>query len=432
MQPGLRQTLYGPALVAMSLLGGLLGCNTPGSSADARLSNAGSNPGSVPSPGEDLGGLIEVARVTFPGSELTTELVGDNNPFRADGLELVAGGATFAYPRSSYVLGAYTVLPEGPAIAPEQAIQCVTELGPARSLAAAPGVPVDGGPFLTIEGYNADGIQTLEMPLLRSPARVNNVSVSSIVYRLIDRARIPGAYSSVGNWSAGNAIKVRLAGGAAPSGRDHGSLPFSLLSEQGIQLPRALEGLSINNQSLSLPARDPLTGAVMERAPRFSLPNAETPLVIGWSRWSTQQKMVLAVEYFGPGPGRCPADCGQGSECCATDDDCESSERCEAPDGQGKLSCYPRDGAAEERLGAVICTVPDTGTALLTADQLVTLNAGVDPQRVRGAVLRVGRSVSGSIRLGDALTSDGTRQPLEPIWLRASDVAVIRLNAPAL
>lgn len=407
---------------------GLFGC---GGSAPTttQLVTAGNSPETLTSPSENLGGVVEVARVRFAGDRLSTRLLGDDAARLGDGQTLVVGAAGFAYPLSHVPQDAYAALPTGPSLRTGETFRCVIQSGPTKSPGDLPGVRVDVGSAVKLEG--GKGALTLTLP--RTNAVLAGTYAQSLRYYQLEPARTSADGWTEINWSNGTTLSTSMGGAALPSQRDYASLPLLAVADETLSLPLPLEGVNIGGRPVQLPTRDPVTGEVLESPPRFTLPTGEATLLITWQPPTKPETLTLVLEYFGAGVGRCPKDCGDASECCQTDEQCGIGETCEALQGDGSLACFAEEGT--ERLGALICTAEDSGTLALPGSRVDELNAQLSLSnalsKVRGAVLRIGRSVRVESPIQDVMTQDGTRHSLSPIQIRASDVVLTRFVPPA-
>lgn len=411
------------SLLMAGMLGGI-GCSS--SPASVQPVSAGATADTLSVPEEALGGLVEYARVRFAGQHLSTSLVGDKDARLGDGLTLTVGGAGFAHPHTAVLRSSYLALPTGPTLRSGEDIRCIVQTGATPLPASYPGIKVDVGANVSLSG----GRGALEVKLERSPQNRTLNFARELSYFHLEPLRSSEDNWNEVNWSNGAALTVAL-GGALPSdSRDYASIPVASTAADTVSLPVPLEDLTIQGKEVVLPVLNPVSGDVMAAQTRPALPAAGESLSLGWKTSSSPGQIVAVVEYFGPGPGRCPADCGEASECCQTDLQCGSNEKCEALLDNGASACFPVDGDQSQRQGALICTLADNGAASISGEQLAALNAQVDMNAVRGVVFRIGRGASLETSVADLMTTDGTRHTLTPVMLRASDVVLVRFNVP--
>jgi len=401
-------------------------CTPIAEEGSSSLVSTGLSPGSLMAPAEEVGGLVEVARVTFAGRALETDLIGDPRPVRADGLTYVVGMGAFTYPRSVQPTRGMVALPAGPAFLGQETMRCILESGPAQSPAALSGIPVDAGIQMRLDGVST----ALHLILERVPQGLGETEGSPMHYYSLDQARKPGEFGDSGNWSGGATVTFSNSGADLPRARERGSIPFGIPAPEGLTLPRALINLTVRGVPLTIPPRDPGTGTLLEEVPDLALPGPGETLTFGWQAISPAPQVTLVLEYLGQGSGRCPASCLQGENCCELDSDCRSSELCKRRAEDGIKACFPSDGSGTERLGALVCSIRDANEAILTGELVESLTTAVTGA-VYGAVVRLGWSSSSDLTLPDVLTATGTRQPLSPVRFRAADVYLMRFQPPA-
>ncbi len=406
------------------------GCGSRVEQGEVHLVSEGETLSAVAPPLEPAGGVVEMARVWFAGNGLSTGLLGDPEPFDADGWTLTAGAARFVYPRSEHIESAAWLLPSGPGLEDGESMRCAVVLGAGSGVQQSE-VSVDAGDVLRF----SDAGGKVSYRVVRRPLFRDTSPWAAVSYFALERTLSPDDLRGPGNWFPGTALTLSMGGANPTEDRRFASLPFAFESDRPVLLPLKLSGLTLNGAPVAAPVRSPDTGDVVVPGPAYALPTAGVPLEIGWDAWSTPQTMVVSLEYYGGGDGRCPSACNQGVSCCESDDQCGDDETCGVRPADGRKVCLPRHGDGRDRLGALVCTVQDTGRAVLAAGQVEDLEAQLSARGtldwVQGVVLRIGRTVTASVALPDVMLADGSGRSISPVRIRASDVALVRLERVA-
>ncbi len=412
---------------ALAALFALVACGSQVEPGEAHLRTEGAAPWSIVPPDAPLGGVVELGRVWFAGNDLNTDLVGDPDPIQADGWTLTVGTGRFSFPRSERFESYSALLPFGPELEAGESMRCEVQRGGASS--AVGSVSVDLGHPLTLSGAD----QRVLFEIARRPIVRDRGTRDPVAYFTREQTRAPDDLIGPGNWTSGGGISL-TAPGANPTGdRLVAVLPFAVTIPDVLALPLKLSGLTFNGEAVLAPVRSPEQGDVLAAGPSYTLPGPGGYLDIGWDAWSQAQTVVLSLEYYGGGEGRCPAACTQGGGCCERDDQCRvDTEVCGTRWSDGTRVCMPRYGDGRDRLGALVCTIQDSGQARLDAEQVSELESTLSSwgllDAVRGVVLRVGRRVAVSVSLPDVMMADGTAQSISPVRVQAVDMAIVRME----
>lgn len=425
-------TTWRCVLGAGLLLGGSPSCSTPVTPGDAGVVTGGASPATLDRPQSSPGGLVELARVRMAGETLTARLFGQTDPSLLDGTTLVLSSAGFAWPPDHAIRTAYAALPSGPTLSGEETLRCELHLGPQRLPWNIPGIHVDVGPEVLLSGSQG----AVKLGLYRSPGQRGTDFARVLRYQTMETARVSADGWSAVNWSSGSTLTISFPGAPLPAERAYGAIPATVTLGSPLPLPLSLTegtastlGVAVGGTPLALPARDPISGAVLSAAPQPALPSSGEGLEVLWPAPTTPQTLVLSLELYGAGSGTCPGDCGSSSTCCLTNTSCPTGSLCESV-GDTAPACYPKDGDLAARLGALVCTAADTGQTTLPGDAIADLLSRFASSEVRGAILRMGRVNVVESTLADAIASDGTRHSLKPVLLRAADVVITRLSLP--
>lgn len=431
--PNLRACRPSGRLSPLLLLLLVSACSTPVTPGDASLTTGGASPETLASPESNPSGMLEVARVRLAGQSLSTRLFGQTDATPQDGAILVVSSASFAWPPDYAIRSAYAAIPQGPTLPVGENLRCQLELGPQILPWNIPGIHVDVGPRVLVTG----GLGAIGIRLDRTPSQRGIGFARTMRYQSVEPARVSSEGYSPVNWSGGSTVAIAFPGAPLPEAREYGALPATLSAGSSLTLPRALtEGsattleLVVGGVALELPARDPLTGAVLSQAPRPVLPEGGAGLEVLWPVPDTPQRVVLSLELLGTGTGSCPGECGSSASCCQTNTSCPSGHLCQSV-GDLQPACYPEEGDVAARLGALVCTAVDSGQTTLPGSSIADLLSRFPQDTVKGAILRFGRVNSVESTLADAIASDGTRHALDPVLMRAADVVITRLTLPS-
>jgi hypothetical protein len=61
----------------------------------------------------------------------------------------------------------------------------------------------------------------------------------------------------------------------------------------------------------------------------------------------------------------------------------------------------------------------------------VALQSSGKKDAIESTIFRIARSLTNKITIPDVMKADGTRQSISPVMFKASDIIMVRLNAPS-
>ena len=397
-------------------------CSPLGDAGRTRVETEGHAPGEVQAPARETSGRIELARVRMAGNGLTTALVGAARARPADGRVLVVGHGQFSVPASDEVTTLQWVMPAEHGRGSDGDAQCRIEYGPPSLSSTLPGIPVDVGGWMRFRSSSS----ALEVDLERLPADLNHDADGPLVWAYLRAHRLASA-SEPGDWLPKDELFLEIAGAAPPADDRRAALVFGTVVPETLVLPEALEGVTVQGIPLAGPWINQATGEVVREADAIPMPSPGMPLEVDWDPAGDGASLILELEVFGPGEGRCPTACtGDEHTCCSSSADCLETEVCAAT-REGDMACVPAIGDIHDRRGALVCELPDTGHVSIQGEDLERFQALLadDPSSV---VFRLGRSKSVDVTLPDALAAGGGRLPLGPVVVHAADVVMTRLT----
>lgn len=215
------------------------------------------------------------------------------------------------------------------------------------------------------------------------------------------------------NRRSAETLTLSFPGTILPPDSTLGAIPYPV-TDATLYFPTSIDGVSIQGVPLRAPhhgynKKGVWTGEdddVRHPGPW------DSPLSITWTPSPTAEPVTIALRYLGR---------GEESACCF-DSDCEIGFSCE------DSYCRADEGSGLDVVGELVCTVADNGEYTLQASALAELESHIDPSKIRGAVLAVGRVAEGEIQVPDALTWTGKRVVLSPVRTRVLDLLYTRLQ----
>jgi hypothetical protein len=396
------------------LLGALLvaGCVRPSDEYDVDIYGAGTPVDDILPAPTPMGGVVEMARVRFWGSNLGHGLAGPwSDQPRADGSEIVTGSAFFGFPRDPAFDRNSTVLGPGPRVGPKEdgcIVRTDTGLSPFVS------EYVDVGDAVTLTA--GDGL-VLSLP--RDPARFPEPAGEAwyVGYGGAMGAVVQGHGDIPDSWREDTAFTLGFPGGFPPDSATVGAIPLPMVGAE-VRTPEPVADLAIGGQAVRPPHHGyndngVWVGEDLEDPVRFEGP-WDAPMELTWTPGARGDSLTLVVRILGYGA---EADCACG-------EDCGAGFSCD----QGV--CAPDEGSGWVAVGELACTVADDGAFSLTPALVRPLLQSAPGWERAGVALAVGRMVEGEATVPDVRSNAGRRIPITPVRTRMADLTWTRLEAP--
>lgn len=403
-------TVLLPSRLATSVLLAAVatGCYRPADNYDVHLYSEGMSLDQVQPPSEPMGGAIEYARLRFWGTNLGTGLTGlwGDSP-RSDGTSITMGYGMVAYPQDPAFDKVSSILSPGPRIAADQD-GCITRITTSGYYGFYE--YIDLGDNVTLTGPDGDRIV-----LPRDPSTHHRPAGESwyvgyggnLQPDLTDHALLPDT------WRGGETWAMSFPGTIVPPDSTLGAVPYPL-ADAPVRFPPSLEGAALDGVAIRAPHHGYDDAGTWTGEPddvRFPGPWS-APVTVTWTPSPTFDPVTLTIRYLGT---ESEGECG-----CSG---CSDGFVCE--DGQ----CVGEEGSGLVIEGEIVCTLADDGEFVFEPGYLDTLETWVDPTRVRGYVLGIGRMTEGTAEVPDALTYTGKRVSITPIRTRVMDLLYTRLEA---